>query len=486
MPDTVKLERISTGTPALDAVLSGGFPRCSMIVITGEPGAGKTVLALQAVFHAARAGKRCAYFTTLSEPSLKFLRFLQLFRFFDQELFDERIRVHDLGSALRAGDTEAAFRQLTEQVEQWEPELVVIDSFKAIHDLIRAPYKGRTFVYDISVHMAGWGTTTLLVGEYTEEERHRLPEFAVADGIVRLAISRQELASIRELEVHKLRGSSFVSGIHYFDIGADGFRFYPRVRVPDEVMRLQSASTAQVGFGIPGLDELVSGGVLADSSTLVFGSSGTGKTTLALSFLLEGVRRGEPVVMLTLEETLGQLRHNAASVGLDLEAASTKGLLHLSFTPPVELSTDRYLHETRELVARVGAKRLVLDSLTSLGLGVISERRYKELVYALAKSMRALGITLLLTMETAESFGSAQVTGHGLSYSADNLLYLRFVEMDGQLERAISFLKARGLALNSGVHRMTISREGVKVEGDQRFRKARGLLTGLPMQAPLP
>lgn len=479
MHDPRKLERVSTGAPGLDAVLGGGFPRRSMIVITGEPGAGKTVLALQAVFHAARAGRRCAYFTTLSEPSLKFLHFLQLFTFFDQELLDELIQIHDLGSALRAGDIDAAFTRLTEHVERWQPEIVVLDSFKAIHDLIRDPHKSRTFAYDVSVHMAGWGATTLLVGEYSEEERHVLPEFAVADGVIRLGISRQGLASIRELEVHKLRGSAYVSGIHYFDIGVAGFRFYPRVRVPEDVGQAD-ASMERVAFGISGLDELVSGGVPVSSSTLAFGASGTGKTTLGLSFLLEGVRRGEPGVLLTLEETLGQIRRNAASIGLDLESAERAGLLHLSYTAPVELSTDRYLQDARDLVTRVGAKRVALDGLTSLSLGTISERRYQELVCAFAKTMRMLGVSLFATMETPESFGTSQITSKGMSYSADNLLYLRFVEMGGQLDRAISFLKARGIEVKSQVRRMTISREGVRVQADERLRAMRGILTGLP------
>src|SRR6266545_829533 len=180
------LERLGTGSAALDAILGGGIPAGSVTVVAGEPGSGKTVFTLQTLFHHARQGKKCLYFTTLSEPALKVIRYMQLFSFFDTRLIEQRIVFADLGSTLRRDGVDKVLAQMIERVESEEPDLVAIDSFKAIHDLFPSAGQGRMFVYDLAVAMAAWGATTLLVGEYTPEDIGVSPEFAIADGIVRL------------------------------------------------------------------------------------------------------------------------------------------------------------------------------------------------------------------------------------------------------------------------------------------------------------
>ena len=205
------LKRLSTGSTALDAILGGGIPVGSVTVIAGEPGSGKTVFTLQALFHHARQGKKCLYFTTLSEPPLKVIRYMQLFSFFDSRLIEERIVFADLGSTLRSGGVEQALARMIERVESEEPDIVAIDSFKAIHDLLPSAAHSRAFVYDLSVGIAAWGATTLLVGEYRPEDIGAAPEFAIADGIVRLTTERQELTTARQLEILKMRGANYRS-----------------------------------------------------------------------------------------------------------------------------------------------------------------------------------------------------------------------------------------------------------------------------------
>src|SRR4051812_41776614 len=167
--DVAMIERVSMGSPALDAILGGGIPSRSVTIVAGEPGSGKTIFTLQALFHHARRGKKTLYFSTLSEPSLKIIRYMQQFSFFDASLVDDRVVFVDLGMALRSGGGDKALRQILDRVESESPDFVVIDSFKAIHDLLPAEGQNRIFVYDLAVSMAAWGTTTLLVGEYTLE-----------------------------------------------------------------------------------------------------------------------------------------------------------------------------------------------------------------------------------------------------------------------------------------------------------------------------
>lgn len=477
------LERLGTGSAALDVILGGGIPTRSVTVIAGEPGSGKTVFTLQTLFHQARQGKKCLYFTTLSEPALKIIRYMQLFSFFDAGLTEERIIFVDLGSALRSGGAEKALLQMIQRVESEQPELVAVDSFKAIHDLLpsESESESRMFVYDLAVGMAGWGATTLLVGEYTAEDIGVAPEFAVADGIMRLTNERQELTTGRQFEVLKLRGADYVTGRHFFEICADGLVFYPRVRGPELAGEPPVDLADRVATGIAGLDALLLGGVPRASATIVEGGTGTGKSLVGLHFLLEGVRRGEPGILFTLEETPAQIRAVAKSFGWDLAPLEADGRLVISYTSPVELFSDRFLHEALRHVARVGARRAVLDSVTSLSLGVPSPRRFRELVYALTKHFRAAGVTPLMTMEIAEMFGSAQLTGHGVSSIADNVIVLRYVEVDGHLDRATFVLKARGTGHTTELRRFLIDDRGAHV--GEPFKDLRGVLTGIPEPA---
>jgi circadian clock protein KaiC len=473
------LERLSTGSPAFDRILGGGLPVRSTTVIAGEPGAGKSLFLLQMLFHLARQGKKGLYFTTLSEPSLKLLRYMQQFSFFDGDLVGKRLTFVDLGSVVRGHNAEEVLRTITERVEREEPDVVVVDSFKAMRDLVAQAPSIRTFVYDLAVQVAAWGASALLVGEYTADEIANLPEFAIADGILRFGTLREDLTAVRVVDVLKLRGADCVMGRHFFEIGADGLTFLPRVRGPDAPGEATIASfDERAPTGTAGLDEMLGGGLPRSSATVVQGATGTGKTLLGLKFLLEGTQRGEPGIHFTLEETADQLRGAARGFGWDLADAERRGLLAISYTSPVELSTDAFLHRALQQIAQLKVRRAVLDSLTSMELGVSSPRRFKELVYAMTKHFRALGVTFDLNMETAELLGSAQLSGHGVSFAADNIVQLKYVERDGRLDRGISVLKARGVRHATEVRQLGVGAHGLEVGAP--FRGLRGVLTGLP------
>ena len=471
--------RLETGSAALDGILGGGLPRRSVTVIGGEPGSGKTVVALQMIFQLAARGGKTLYFTTLSEPAIKLIQYMQHFSFFEHRLIERHVVFADLGSAIRTEGRRRALADVSARVEEEEPDLVVIDSFKAIHDLLGDPTQSRPFVYDLAVHMASWGATTLLVGEYTATEIGTHPEFAIADGIFLFTTERQELTSVRQFEILKLRGTGYVMGRHFFEITSDGLMFYPRVRPPEPDPSAPPLPVERVPTGIAGLDELLRGGLLRANTALIQGATGTGKTLLSLRFLLEGAARGEPGILFTLEETPQQLRSAAAQFGWDLAALEERKLLAVSYASPVELSTDRFLGRARQQIEALGARRAVLDGLTSLALGVPSDRRFRELAYALTKHFRAADVTLLMTMEVVDLLGAAQLGGHGVSISADAVILLRYVEISSGLERAVCVLKARGLDHLTELRRLTIDRDGVHV-GSQ-FDHVRGVLTGVPV-----
>jgi circadian clock protein KaiC len=487
-PNRPTLERLTTGSTAFDRILGGGIPARSVNVIAGQPGAGKTLFSLQMLFALAREGKKGLYLTTLAEPALKMLRYAQQFSFFDESLIDRGLVFADLGSVIRRNGAEATLNEIAARVEREGPTVVVIDSFKALRDMHGDAPTLRTFVYDLAVHTAGWGAASLLVGEYTEAEIASNAEFAIADGIIRFTNSRHDLTAVREVEVLKLRGADYVTGGHFFEIHSDGLEFFSRVRGLDgdavksaRAVGRPESTLERVSTGVAGLDVMLGGGVPRASATVVQGGTGTGKTLLGLQFLLEGARRGEPGILFMLEETPEQLRAFAHALGWDLLMFEERGLLTLSYVSPVELSPDRFLDRAQRQVEKLGVKRAVLDSLTSMALGVPSERRFKELVYAIAKDFYSRSITLYMNMEVADLLGSAHLSGHGISFAADNVIQLKYVEIGGRLERGLSVLKARGVRHATDVRRLSVANDGVEVGA--AFEGLRGVLTGLPVPA---
>ena len=231
--------------------------------------------------------------------------------------------------------------------------------------------------------------------------------------------------------------------------------------------------------GVEGLDGLLGGGLPKASTTVIEGSTGTGKSLIALHFLIEGARQGETGILFTLEETPEQLRQVARNFGWNLQVLEKTKRLVLQYSPPVELSSDRFLNEVRQRTGELQARRVVLDSLGSVALGVSSERRFRELIYAMTKHLRLAGVTSLMTMERPEFFGSFQIGGHGISASADNLILLRFLELDGKLERALSILKVRGVRHETQLYRFLIGKRGASIGPE--LTGFRGVLTGIPV-----
>lgn len=438
-----ELAKISTGIPSLDRILNGGLPRNSVNVIAGPPGTGKTILAQQIVFHNAREDDRAPYLVTVSEPTVKMLRYAQQFSFFDGHRVGSNVIYLDIGSTLLEHGLEEVTRQIEQYIEEYSPTILAIDSFKAIHELAGDAPQLREFAYRLAVRLTAWGTTTLLVGEYTRKSITQAPIFAIADGIIHLDNDSRGMQAYRHLEVLKLRGSDYFSGKHPFSISADGLKVYPRVKMPD-TPRSYPIGERRVSVGVPSLDEMLHGGMLSATSTLVVGSAGTGKTLLGLHFLMEGVRNGEPGLLVTLQETPSMLRIFARNYGWDLEKYEADGLLRLLYSSPVEIGVDEHAETIHQAIKKMGARRVVVDSLKDIELATPGKVRYKDYLYSLVNAFRAEGISSLLTSEIPEMFGAFTVSRYGISFVADNVLLLRYVELESRVSRAISVLKMRG------------------------------------------
>lgn len=479
-----QLEKLSTGIPNLDAILRGGLPRYSVNVIAGPPGTGKTILAQQIVFHNDRRDDRAPYLVTVSEPTLKMLRYSQQFNFFDPDRVGQNVIYLDIGSVLLEEGLDEVTRQIEAYIEEYAPTILAIDSFKAIHEVAESAPKLREFAYRLAVRLTTWEATTLLVGEYTRQSINEAPIFAIADGIILLDQESRGMHTYRYLEVLKMRGDDYFSGKHPFTISADGLQVYLRVKTPTVPAPYPLGET-RVSLGVSGLDDMAQGGLLSGTSTLVAGSAGTGKTLLCLHFLLEGIRSGEPGLLITFQETPSMLRAFARSFGWDLEQLEKEGQLRLLYSSPVELGVDEHTHDIRQAIAESGARRVAMDSLKDIELATPDKVRYKDYVYSLVNDFRRQGITSLLTSEIPEMFGPFVVSEYGISFVADNVILLRYVEMARRIARAISVLKMRGSDHDKGVREYQISSQtGVQVL--EPFAEYEAVLSGPPRAAEVP
>jgi circadian clock protein KaiC len=472
----VRIERLATGVPALDSILAGGIPAGTLNILTGGPGAGKSVFALQFLFHQARLGKKQIYFTSIAEPALKFLRYMQQFEFFDASLVGKSIFLSDLSGPALSDGLEGTIGLLKRRIEDGGPAVIAIDSFRALRSRLSDPSSVYPLLYDLVVTLAVSDVTAILVGEYDDYDVNHLPEFFAADGIISLSRVTEGLRVSRQLEVLKLRGSAYEQGRHFFEITSAGVTAYPRVGVPREDSG--PGNGARLSSGVPGLDRMLGGGFPLRSSTVLEGASGTGKTTLALSFLIEGARKGEPCLFFTMDENRGQIIDMAARRGWDLGDLIAQGLMEVVYISPLDYVADAVLQQARDLTGRLGAKRVAIDSLTALNLSIAAEGRDAELVYALVKTFRSMGVTSILTSEHPQLLGATELTAHGLSAIADNIILLRYSEVESRLARGIVVLKVRGSSHDDTLRELIISAHEVRV--GEPFRQSRGVLSGEP------
>jgi len=475
----VAIHRLETSVPGLDTILGGGVPEFSLNLITGLPGAGKTTLAHQIMFGLASPKRRALYFTVLGEPPLKMLRYQQQFEFFDLEKVQSSIRFVNLADAIQKGDLHEMLATIIREIEEYMPSLVFVDSFRsaviAATPGSSAEQDLQSLVQELGTHLTSWKATTFLVGEYDPRESLTNPIFTLADGVLSLAQHSHQGSMVRRLEVIKMRGQATLPGSHIFRIGREGLRAFPR-KILETGTHAGGARAKsklkRVPMGIPRLDEMLGGGLPDGYSLLVAGPSGSGKTILATQFLAEGVRLGENGVIAAFEKSPGLTLSRA------LEPLVHSGKVGLISTRALDLSIDETLYEMTETIRRLGAKRVVIDSLSGfeLGLAPTFQENFRDSLYRMMSTLTGLGVTVVATSELEDRYFDLRFSPHGAAFLTDAIIVQRYVEIESQLQRMMAVVKVRDSDHSKAIHEYEI------VDGRFQVGEAQpgyeGLLTG--------
>lgn len=468
--------KLSTGNPSIDLVLGGGIPRNSLYILTGPPGAGKTILGQQISFNAAREGGYVIYFTNVSEPHAKLVEHIKSFEFYQPDLLGTRINLYNITSQIRDKGFEETLNFIVDTVRSEKADLVVIDSFRGLKHVLEISARDRGAIFDLAARLSIMGCTSLLIGEYTPQEALTDPEFAIADGIINLWYATEGAQDRRTLRIAKMRGVRYLGGEHSLAINERGIRVYPRQESLSQAPAYK-ATEERASMGVPGLDAMMFGGPIRSSTTLITGSAGTGKTVLSLHFLAAGAAAGERGLMVSFQENPEQLRLRGSQFGLgDLADDGRIEILALS---PVELDLDAAAAAIRERIEQGQIRRVVIDSVAELEFAVRDPERFDDFMASLVGYLRGHEVTTVMIREIPQIFGTElSISSRGLSYIVDNIILLRYVEVQAEIRRALAVLKIRGSNHDKALRELAMDEGAITI--GKRFEGLSGLITGIP------
>lgn len=471
------------GVAGLDDVLGGGLARDRLYLLEGSPGTGKTTIALQFLMEGSQRGERGLYIS-LSETHEELL---ETSRSHEWD-FGDLITVYELippeslldaeqeQSLLYSSDLELgeATRAIFEQVEATRPARVVLDSLSEIRLLAGSSLRYRRQILALKHYFSRLGTTVLMLDDLTADTLDKTVH-SIAHAVIRLEeLAPDYGAERRRLRVIKYRGQRFRGGYHDFTIETGSVRVFPRLVALEHKTAF---GRDRLGSGVAGLDALLGGGVEAGSSMLILGPAGTGKSLIAIQYVIAAAARGEKAAMFVFDEELGLMLERTRAMGLDLGVLRDRGQLTIQQVDAAELSPGEFAHLVRRQVDEAKAKTVVIDSLNGYQAAMPQENALILHVHELLQYLNRQGATTFLTVAQHGLLGDMK-SPVDLTYLADAVLLLRYFESEGQVRRAISAVKKRTGAHEDTIREYQITGTGLQVGAP--LRNFHGVLRGVP------
>ncbi|HEV3078143.1 MAG TPA: ATPase domain-containing protein [Gemmataceae bacterium] len=474
---------VTTGNADLDDILGGGLQPDRLYLIEGNPGSGKTTLALQFLLEGLRRGEPVLY-VTLSETkeelhgvarshgwSLDGIAICELIPGQDSLLMEAQTRIFH-PSEVELGE---ATRTVLAEVERTKPKRVAFDSLSELRLLAQNPLRYRRQILALKQFFIGRQCTVLLLDDLTSEMTD-LQLQSIAHGVVNLEHLAPEYgAERRRLRVVKMRGVKFRGGYHDFIIRRGGLDIFPRLIAAEHRRPFEPG---QLHSGVAALDALLGGGLERGTSALLMGPAGSGKSTIAIQYLVAAAERGERSALFMFDETTHTLLSRSIGLGLDLPGHIKAGRIHVQQVDPAEMSPGEFAHTVRNSVEQDGAKVVVIDSLNGYMQSMPNERFLTIQLHELLTYLGQQGVVTFLVVAQHGLLGSAMQAPVDASYLADSVILLRFFEAAGKLRRAISVVKKRSGAHEDTLREMRMGPKGIAI--GKALENFHGVLTGTP------
>ncbi len=473
---------VSTGIEGLDVLLGGGLRAGVCAVVQGVPGTGKTTIGLQFVHDGCLNGEAGVVVTFEQLPEQIYLDAQNLG--WDLRALEEQdlLRVICTSPEVFLDQLSDADGMIDGLIREMDAKRMLVDSVSHLTQLASTPQELRSVVYGM-VNGLKRARLTCMVTKEVEETGMRGSTFEeyLADTVISLSFEMgADLYRRRYLEVLKSRGQDHAHGKHTLKLGDAGAQVYPRRA---DRPHMKDLSTERISTGVGALDDMISSGIRRGHTVLVAGSAGVGKTTLGLSFVHAGAAGGEPAVYVSFEEAPEALLQLADNFGMALSEMQQAGDLSFMHMPPVHLRTDEFVAQLEAEIEKLGARRVVIDSITDLAMAGQASQRLRETVYIINAMFKQHGVTAILITEVPELFGQTYVTTEHVSIIVDGIILMKYLEMESEIQRAISVLKMRGCNHDKDIRRFTIQADGIRVES--RFEGAEGVMAGSARPVPV-
>jgi circadian clock protein KaiC len=475
-----------TGLGGLDAITCGGLPSDCFYLLQGDPGSGKTTLALQFLFEGRRLGESVMYIT-LSEAREELERVaashgwsLDGIPLLEFSAIESLLQPESQTTVFHASELELGkvSQLIRDEIRKHKPKRLVFDSLSEFRLLAETPLRYRRQLLQLKQELTQQGSTVLLLDDKMDSLRigsdpHVL---SLTHGVIEMEqLSPDYGKSRRRLRVMKLRGVPFSEGYHDYTIETGGIRVYPRLIAADHHVDFQRES---VSSGCPPFDELLGSGLDRGTTTLIMGPAGTGKSTLTMQYACSMAERGERSLIFTFDETRNTMLARADALNLGLSKHIRSGLIQIDQVDPAEISPGEFAGRIQE-GAQQGARMVTIDTLNGYMNAMPGEQFLSNQLHELSAYLNQQGVLTIFTLAQHGLVSSLEAPVD-LSYLADTVVSLRFFEAGGAVKKAISVVKKR-----SGQHEQTIREFAIETERGIRIGKPltefQGVLTGSPV-----
>ena len=466
------LLKVKTGIEGFDEIAHGGIPQGRSTLISGTSGSGKTIFSMQFLFAGIALYGENGVFVTFEEIPDDIVKNMlgfgwDLRKYIEGGKFafvdaspseDEAVEVGEF-------DLGAFLARLLHAVEKVGAKRMAIDSISALFPRYTDQAKIRRELYRIAAKLKKTGITTLITAEKIGEAEGRAGRFGVeefvSDNVILLHnyLDEEHGDRRRSVEILKFRGASHETQDTPLLVRSDGINVFPR---PKPSYAGQKSSVVKITTGIEQLDRMFDGGVYEDSVTLVSGPSGVGKTVMAMQFVVEGARRGQKGLFFAFEESQEQLFRNAESFGWGLRDLVKEEKIKLICSVPEELNPEEHYKRIRDIIEGVQVKRFVIDSLSALER-IYVPNKFREFAIGLNVYLKNKGVTSLITDTISTLLDVSKMTESNLSTMADNVILIKYVEVEGHIKRALAVFKARASRHDKQLHELVIDDNGVSL-----------------------